>query len=340
MFHIGKTKNIWVLTDDRIGTSSQSTGLADNLTKLGNYNIITKNIKYNSFVKLPNCIRRSSLIGVKIGESDLLNPLNKNEKQPDIIICAGRRLAPVALYIKKRLESKVSIIHITNPHLSFRKFDFVIIPKHDGFKDAKNIITTYGAINKINKETIEEESKKWKKELSKYANPKIAIILGGNTKSTKFLPESFEKLGKVVSDIAQYMGGSLLITTSRRTDPECISALERSVKVENYFYNWVEESKKSHTDNPYFAYIGLADYVVATGDSMSMLSEICSTGKPLYIYYGKNEIPSKHLRFCKSLINSGYAKKLELNSNIKLTKYKYKPLNEVERVAKLIHKSL
>jgi mitochondrial fission protein ELM1 len=330
---------IWILKDNRVGTTSQSIGLAESLAKIGKYKIITKNIVYSASIKLPNLIRGSSLIGVNKHESDNIDLLNQ---APDIIISAGRRLAPISLHLKKqgkKLNKKIVAIHITHPHLSFYKFDFVIMPKHDGFKDDKNVISTIGSINKVNLAKIKEEGKKWEKKLQKYNNPKIAVMLGGDTKSTKFSPKSFEMIGNVISKIAKNLKGSLLVTTSRRTDKKCMEAIKESIGVSNYFYDWGEENKKQNTENPYFAYMFLADYIVATGDSMSMLSEICSTGKPLYIYYNNKEIPKKHFKFCQELINLGYAKRLDVNTQ-EIEYYKYKPLNEAERVAKLIHNKL
>src|SRR5690606_1910720 len=36
-------------------------------------------------------------------------------------------------------------------------------------------------------------------------------------------------------------------------------------------------------DNPYFGFLGIADYIIVTEDSVSMTSEAISTGKPVYI---------------------------------------------------------
>ena len=47
-----------------------------------------------------------------------------------------------------------------------------------------------------------------------------------------------------------------------------------------YIYRW----GGSHEDNPYLAYLALADRLVVTGESMSMLTEAGSTCKPLYVF--------------------------------------------------------
>ena len=37
------------------------------------------------------------------------------------------------------------------------------------------------------------------------------------------------------------------------------------------------------SENPYFGYLALADTIIVTSDSVSMVSEACSTGKPVYV---------------------------------------------------------
>jgi hypothetical protein len=46
----------------------------------------------------------------------------------------------------------------------------------------------------------------------------------------------------------------------------------------------IHEWRAGETDNPYLAYLALADQFVVTGESMSMLTEAAYTAKPLYIF--------------------------------------------------------
>jgi mitochondrial fission protein ELM1 len=331
-----KNKIIWVLTDFRVGTNSQSIGIAE---KLG-YKFETKKIEYNSFAGVPNFLKRASLIGIDKQKSDSLEA-----PYPDVIISAGRRLASVSAYIKKKSGGKTFAVHITRPNLPHSMFNMLVLPKHDGFKkDVGNIVTTVGSVNKINRKKMQEAGKKWKKELEKFPSPRIGVLLGGDTKSTKFSPKAFGKFAKTLSDIVNGSGGSLFVTTSRRTSAECVKELKDNLRCENYFYDWnledkLPEKKKNPLGNPYFAYMELSDFLVVTGDSMSMCSEACSTGKPVYIYASQQEIPAKHFRFCKSTVDSGYAKWFEFNLK-KLKDYKYTPLNESQRVADIIKKEI
>ena len=59
-----------------------------------------------------------------------------------------------------------------------------------------------------------------------------------------------------------------------------LETLEQNITVPAHLFRWT----KGANDNPYFAFLGLADTIVVTGDSMSMLAEACATRKPVYIF--------------------------------------------------------
>ena len=94
---------VWALTDYSIGNNSQTIAVAE---KLSRYYIV-KNIVYNFFAELPNFIKRDTLIGVNKKESSILN-----KELPDVVVCTGRRLACVALYIKRLSKGRTFIINI------------------------------------------------------------------------------------------------------------------------------------------------------------------------------------------------------------------------------------
>jgi hypothetical protein len=59
-----------------------------------------------------------------------------------------------------------------------------------------------------------------------------------------------------------------------------MSALESAIDVPCVFYRWQQDD----ADNPYLGFLALANAIIATGDSMSMLAEACSAGRPVYIF--------------------------------------------------------
>jgi uncharacterized protein len=235
------------------------------------------------------------------------------------------------------------------PNLPYDKFDMILLPQHDNIdKTVKtkypNIIETTSSINRVQHKKIDSESKKWKKELSKLPKPYIGFILGGDTKDTKFPTEAFGRISKTLSNLTNKLGGSLLITTSRRTSRACIEAMKVNLNCKYYLYDWNDEDekladKKNPLGNPYFAYMGISDYLVVTGDSMSMVSEACSTGKPVYVYMPNEALAKKHKRFCQGLMSNNYIKEFREETK-KLENYKYKPLNETQRIVNIIKQKI
>jgi len=69
------------------------------------------------------------------------------------------------------------------------------------------------------------------------------------------------------------------VSTSRRTPPDAARAFSDALTVPAYVHHWAPGGGP----NPYLAYLALADAFIATGDSASMLTEACSTGKRVWI---------------------------------------------------------
>ena len=68
-----------------------------------------------------------------------------------------------------------------------------------------------------------------------------------------------------------------------------------------------------HRDNPYFAYLAVAEAVVATADSVSMVSEAASAGKPVYLTAMGSDLKETKFnkRFFALMQKLGYAARWE-----------------------------
>ena len=322
---------IWILADKRPGTAAQAIGLAEEMGLP--YKII--DLDYSLFASLPNIFLSSSLIRLTEGSR---REVVESGHFPKIVISAGRRSAPIALYLKEASKNQTKIVQIMNPNLDFKKFDFVILPQHDGLKEENfsNLITTIGALSRVDDERLVSEAKKFP-ELQKITKRKITLLLGGSSNKTEFTAKSAEKLTKIISNIAKKMDATLLVLNSRRSSPEVNQAVKSSLEGQNgldyQFFDWNEMKG----ENPYFAVLNCSDFFVITGDSVSMISECCSTGKPVYIFDEEEISSPKHRRFHEELVVKNYAKKL---SPEPLEDFSPEKLAETKRVANLIKSSL
>ncbi|MDA0902391.1 MAG: ELM1/GtrOC1 family putative glycosyltransferase, partial [Proteobacteria bacterium] len=174
---------------------------------------------------------------------------------------------------------------------------------------------------------LEKEYQKFSDDLEGFNSPKIALLVGGSSKEGQFDVQIAKQLAKTASQITNNMKGNLLVTTSRRTGLEVTKQLKNNLDCSNFFFEW-QEGKT----NPYFAFLHIADYIITTGDSMSMCSESCSTGKPVYIFNPAQICSKKHLRFHESLFSNSYAKRLDSKITILENSFA-KKLDETSRIA-------
>ena len=284
---------VWLLIDNRAGNINQLLGIAEHL-KLP---FEEKKIEYSKLVILPNFLKRSSLIGIKQTSKNNLTP-----PYPDLVIGAGRRVFPVARFIKKASKGKTKIVQLMNPGPSgFQEADLIAIPTHDDYNGySNNVIRTLGAPHRVTKEKLKQEREKWKGIFENYPSPRVSVIIGGSTKKEPFTSKMAQNL---VQNIFQLNPGSVFITTSRRTPPNVIEILKKSFsRKTTYFYQYGDKK-----DNPYFGLLSWADQIVVTGDSISMCSECCASGVPVYIYAPEKMTAKKHQRFHRELYRLGYA---------------------------------
>lgn len=288
-------KNIWILADDRMGNVNQLLGI---VSALG-WPAERKNIAYDKWVKLPNLVRGASLIGIDAATRDeLVGPW------PDVVLSAGRRSFPVARWVKKMSGGHTRIVHVMNPGAAgFSEADIVVLPKHDGYTGrAQNVIQISGAPHAVTKERLATERLHWAPILGGYPAPRLSLIVGGATKDKPFTAEMAAEL---VHETLALKPSSVMVTTSRRTPAEVIDVLKAQLPKNTFFYQFGDK-----TENPYFGLLSWADMIVVTGDSISMCSECCATGVPVYIFAPSAMMGEKHKRFHADLYQNGYAAKL------------------------------
>ncbi len=227
---------------------------------------------------------------------------------PDMLIAAGRQSIAPALWIKKQSRNKTYIHFVQDPKWNHNKFDSLSAPQHDNLT-GDNVFQTFGALNDINKTTLAHAKKAFPK-FAKNEKPRIAVLIGGNSKTHKMNNSIIEQIKSIK--------GSLMITASRRTPQKYINALKT---LKGTFWN-------GRGKNPFKAYLAYADYILVTSDSVSMISEAVATGKPVYLLKMNGTSP-KFERFYNAFIKAGHVKWF----SGELENWGTKPLNETAKLA-------
>ena len=183
--------------------------------------------------------------------------------------------------------------------------EFFVVPAHDSDskQNHKKAFVITGAPTRIFKEKIPQIIKEWDPVFENLPRPWISVIVGGAIKGKAWPEAEARNFVSNVKAIHEKIGGSVLITTSRRTGDGPQNIIMEGLKdIPKYTYIWGEKK-----ENPIMGFYACADLIIATADSVSMCCEACGTGHPVLLYKGFGWLPKKHMRFAESLIKGGYA---------------------------------
>jgi len=260
----------WILSDGKMGHVNQSVGVAKAVGFENPRIVELEKRKFGSFL---------NLIYPGLGVKNL-----PSAPFPDVVIAAGNLTAPVARWIKSQSPSTF-LMQIMKPAGDLSLFDVIAVPVHDKLKSSNNIVQTIGAPNKITPELMDEASAVWKPKLEELKAPYLGVLIGGETKHFTFGESEAISFAENLINFAKEKGFSLLVSTSRRTNKKVSKIIRERIAasgIDNYFWDPIIEGVKG--DNPYLGILSLSDGIVVTADSVSMVSESCTAGKPTMVY--------------------------------------------------------
>jgi uncharacterized protein len=108
-----------------------------------------------------------------------------------------------------------------------------------------------------------------------YKRPLVAVLLGGSNGRYRLDRDVGARLATDLVAMARRDHVGIVVTPSRRTDP-AVTALIRKAVAPFGGYVWDRTG-----ENPYFGMLALADLIIATQESVSMISEASATSAPV-----------------------------------------------------------
>ncbi len=301
----------WVITDGKPGMENQCLGLAE---RLGLSPQVKRIVLRSPWRQLVPYLRVGLGWAVDGSAGDAVAP-----PWPDLLIASGRASIAPALAARRGSNGRCLSIYIQNPAIDPGHFDLVIAPEHDGL-NGPGVLATLGAVHRITPDRLIDEAGKWP-DFAHRRGPRVAVLVGGDNGVYRLTPEITAKLADDLAALSE-QGASLLVTPSRRTG----AANERILREKLTplgAYVWDGQGP-----NPYFGLLAHADAIIATCDSVSMVSEACSTGKPVHIVEmeGGN---GKFRDFLSSVYDKGYARPF----SGRLDSWHYQPMDATGKAA-------
>jgi KDO2-lipid IV(A) lauroyltransferase len=236
-------------------------------------------------------------------------------ESPDMVISCGSSLAAANLILARENLAK-SIVIMRPSFLSARKFDLVIMSRHDNPPRRKNIAVTEGALNLIDKPYLD----KAKTQLARSTGIKdgllyLGVLLGGDSKNFSLDREVIARVIQEIKAAADQLDAGLLVTTSRRTSKD----IEMLVNEELQDYprcRLLVIANEKNIPEAVGGILGLSSAVVISPESISMVSEAVSSRKPVFVFESKG-LGRKHRRFLKYFAQKKYLSLVEA-SNLKV----------------------
>ena len=304
-----------LLTEGMHGMISQVEGLAKAL----DIEFTHHRVELNNFWKMipPSLTPISNFVFKQINAHDF-----------DILISCGRKSVIPSIYLKKNSKKKVFNIHIQDPKVSLDNFDIIIAPEHDGL-NGKNVITSKGALHYLTLKEIKDNHDYLLDKLEK-DKKYLLLILGGPNKYYDYDNKNLINIFDKIKIILNNNNLKAIIVTSMRTPKKTIDLADEKMGEENLVIKSVD--KKA-----YLSGLSLANYIVVTCDSTSMISEAAMTGKPIYVADLPVKREDRRFKKFRELFN-----KLNITKNLneKLEIWNYKSLDETSRVAEIIKKQI
>ena len=273
---------IWVLADPRAGTAAQAIGIAERLGRP----FRTVALEWGPMARLP--LRWPTLAGLApAGAAAFAAPW------PDIAISAGRRSAPVALWLAARVCAPCIACAPASASAVSTCWSWAGTTP----AAAPNILPILGATHRMSPARLAAARAEWGI-FDELPGPRIALLLGGPPRARGDGAPTAAAIAASRRRLRRQRAGHRI---APHRPAGGIGRAEARWPLPHHLHRWGDGGP-----NPYAGMLAWADAVVVTGDSVSMLSEALATAVPVFIA-DPGGLGARHHRLHASIYAAGQA---------------------------------
>jgi mitochondrial fission protein ELM1 len=251
----------WVLSEAYAGLQAQALGLAEAAGLAPAMRVLTPRAPWRF---LPAARWPAPLRVVR----DAIQP-----PLPDIIVGCGGVAAAVGAALRR---PGLAVVQVQNPRIDPHRFDLIVANRHDELT-GPNVVVTRTALHRATPERLGDAAEEWRERMADLPRPLVAVLVGGSNGRFRLDAPVAAALGTQLAEMIRRDGVGVALTPSRRTDPAAVRVLTEMLEPLGGFV-WDGEG-----ENPYFGLLALADAIVVTMDSVSMVSEAAATAAPVLV---------------------------------------------------------
>lgn len=228
-------------------------------------------LSYNRLRYLP-----PALLGAGFASLDGTSRELVEGEPPDLVISTGLRSVPAIRELKRRSGGRMRAVHLGYPRISPRHFDLVVSTPEYPVPDAPNVVRIPFALTPHHARPVEQSDRDL---LEAYPRPRRLLLIGGPTLYWRLPMEGIRTAVRHLIKAAKADGGSILAVGSPRTPAEVLGAIREILESASVPFLF------EPGDGPpaYPALIEAADEIFVTADSVAMVGDAVTTGKPVGI---------------------------------------------------------
>ncbi|MFH1846393.1 MAG: ELM1/GtrOC1 family putative glycosyltransferase [Candidatus Omnitrophota bacterium] len=231
-------------------------------------------------------------------------------KYADVVISCGSSLFGVNRIMK--IENNAKNLTVMDPGKMRRKaFDLIVIPRHDVSereKDDKKIIVTELAPNLIESRGLSRFDDMPRAQRGDLKLKKcVGLLFGGENPAFTFGEDLTKTVACQIRTVCKKIKACFYVTTSRRTSRTAEKILRENLENDVSAIGFIS-GREDKDKNTVEKILAASDVVVVSGESISMVSEAISAGKPVLVFMPdkKTDLFTKYEKFLKSLTDKGY----------------------------------
>jgi uncharacterized protein len=244
---------------------------------------------------------------------------------PDLVIGCGGMAAAVLAALRGKSRP---VVQVQNPRMAIGRFDLIVANHHDELT-GPNVILSRTALHRATPQRLATEAELWRDRLATLPRPLVAVLLGGSNGRYRLGTDTAAKLAADLAAMMRRDKVGVIVTPSRRTDP-AVTALIADAITPLGGHVW-----DGSGDNPYFGMLALADLIVVTQDSVSMISEAAATTAPVLVA----ELPGRSHRqglFLKMMCDEGRVRLFDGRFSL----WPVTPMNDTPEAAAIMRQRL
>lgn len=315
-------KPVWIISDGKAGHELQMLGVAE---ALGATPVVKRIREPGRLYKLTAPYGRPPLTARFGREGSEFGP-----PWPALALATGRLTTPYIRALKRKAGLATFTVILLDPKTGPRSADLFWVPEHDTRRGA-NVVSTLTSPHRYSPQRLAELRSSVPEAIALLPSPRIAVLVGGPNGDYRYEEGDKQRLAAVLSALAQ-QGAGLMITTSRRTPPDLLAAVEAATGGAPRIL-WSGEG-----DNPYPGFLAHADAFLVTADSVNMTGEAAATGKPINVFHPSGG-SKKFDRFHAALEARGVTRRVREPAHC-LLRWDYAPMNSATTIAAEIERRM